>query len=80
MTTHGGARPKTRSDDARGGARQGAGRKRQTWRVWAKLGETEFLFDTGRRNEAEAVAAFAKQVGYEVRIEKQLPEMAERYE
>lgn len=69
-TTHGGARPKSRPDDARGGARQGAGRKRQTWRVWAKLGETEFMFDAGLRNEAEAIKAFAEMVGYEVRIEK----------
>lgn len=71
MTKHGGARPATREDDGRhnnGGHPTKGGRK--GWRVWAKLGETEFLFDAGRRNEAEAVAAFAKQIGYTVRIEK----------
>lgn len=69
--THGGARPKTRQDDARGGARQGAGRKRQTWLVTTQLNGNKFIFPVGRKNEAEAIKAFAERIGYEVEIKKE---------
>jgi hypothetical protein len=73
MTTHGGARPNTkrRPDDGRIHNRNRSGKGgRKGWRIWARLGENEFIFEVGRRNEAEAIKAFAEQIGYEVRIEK----------
>jgi hypothetical protein len=70
---HGGARPnqKTRPDDGRIHNRNRSGKGgRKGWRVWSRLNDQEFMFEVGRRNEAEAVKAFAEQIGYTVRLEK----------
>lgn len=64
----GGPRPKTRPDDARGGPRDGAGRKGYT--LTCVLGEQTFIFDVGRRAEADAVKRFAEKLGYSVEIER----------
>ena len=72
MTTQrGGSRPMVRPDDGRQHNRNHSGKGgRKGWRIWAKLGENEFIFEVGRANEAEAIKAFAEQIGYTVRLEK----------
>lgn len=50
-TTHGGPRPKTREDDARGGARVGAGPKPKSFTL--KLGDA--FYTTTRSAEGRAV-------------------------
>ena len=71
MTTHGGPRPKVRPTDGRTRNRNRSGKGgRKGWRVYTSLGDNEFIFETGRKFEAEAIKAFAEQIGYTVRIEK----------
>lgn len=64
----GGPRLKTRPDDARGGSRDGAGRKGYTLTCF--LGDHTFIFDVGRKAEVEAVKRFAEMIGYTVTVEK----------